>query len=263
MARLTIIFLSIFLVLYTSAVAQTKPTETIKEKIELINVWTATLDTLNPFHEGDWDIIDSLNQLVERNLLKLLNEKNIVNYPVDSLLHLRSAKSADNKIIVFSFYENTGGSYRSNVNTIYYRLPDGEPKAEMLKFCNDIKDHGEDNYGGTMSNIFSLKGKNKTKYLLCGEGIGCNTCKFDYVVLLSLGPDSLQTDFCFLLDYRLGDGEVKYDSKKQIISYEYTHDMDDNVYGNDCSEGQKTPDNKCRYSARYKFNGETFVRTKT
>jgi hypothetical protein len=236
-------------------------TDSIPQKIQLINSWTATLDTLNPFRDGDSEIIDSLNGQVAKYLLQILNDKNIVKYKIDSLLHIDNTKSPDNKVIVFSFFENTGGSYKSNVNIIYYLLPNGEPKAERMIFCTD---KGEDvnNYGGSIDKILILKTKEKIKYLCFGGGIGCNTCEFNYTVLLSISDSLLYTDFCLLLDYRLGDGVLNYDEKNKTLSYEYFVYKDDTLYGAAC-EGERLIDkDRCKFSGKYKFNGDSFVPVK-
>jgi len=238
-------------------------TDSIPQKIQLINSWTATLDTLNPFREGDSDIIDSLNGKVTTYLLQILNDKNIVKYKVDSLLQLYKTRSTDNKVIIFSFFENTGGSYKSNINIIYYRLPNGQPKAERLTFCKENGSAGEDNYGGSIDKILILKTKdNKTKYLCFGGGISCNTCEFNYTVLLSIVDDSLQTDFCLLLDYRQGDGVLKYNEKNKTLSYEYVVYTNDSFYGTACEGEQLIDKDRCKYSGKYKFNGNSFVVSK-
>src|ERR1043165_245582 len=219
-----------FLFVLNSLPAQT-PTDSIKEKIRLINTWTATLDTLNPSEGSESYTIDSLNTRVTDYLLQILNDKNSVNCKVESLLQLHKRPSPDKKMIIFSFFENTGGSYKSHINIIYYRLPDGTPKAERLMFCNSDGKEDKDAYGGTFDTIIVLGSKDKTKYLCRGGGISCNTCEFDYTVLLSITDNSLQTDFCYLLDYRQGDGKVTYHPKTKTLSYEYTIHMDDTLYG--------------------------------
>jgi len=238
--------------------AYTVQTDSVKEKIQLINTWVQCLDTLSPFQDGDWKLIDSLNTQVEKVLFEVLNDKNIVKYKIDTLIHLNVTKSADNKVFIFSFYENTGGSYKSNVNIIHYRLSNGQPKAKGLNFCEGEVQGGDD-YGGTIDKIIILKANNKTKYLALGGGVGCSTCEFDDAFLFNIDTNDLQTDFCLHVDFRQGDGELKYNPKDKTLSYNYTIYSDDSIYGTDCLDGQKIEDNKCKYRGQYKFNGDTFV----
>lgn len=234
-------------------------TDSITEKIRLINSCTASLDTLIPLRDGDAAIIDSLNGQVTDLLLEILNNKNIVRYKIESLLHLHKTISPDKKLIVFSFFENTGGSYKSHINIVYYRLPDGEPRGGKLAFCKQDRGVGNE-YGGTIDEISILKSKGKTKYLCRGGGISCNTCEFSHTALLSISDSSLQTDFCLDLDYRQGDGNVHYDPKTKTLSYRYTVSRDDILYGTGCDDGQEIAGNRCGHSGQYRFNGDTFVR---
>jgi hypothetical protein len=224
-------------------------------RAKLINTCHDALENLTP--GDDQELKDSLVGIIKRELPILLNDPNVSNYRIDSILTISNTISPDRKLIIFSQFEFTGGSYRSSYNMMWYQLANGKSKACMMSLCS--QDADETNaYGGGIDSIEILKSKSGLKYLLLGAGTSCNTCVFNHAELLEIKEDTIQSDFCMTLDYRYGDGYMKYDAKNKIVSYEFTVDMDDALYGGDCTDGDKISDNKCRYKNTLRFNGETF-----
>jgi hypothetical protein len=238
----------------------TSESDSIPEKIQLINNLMAALDTLSPFEGDEGEQIILLNSDVESVLLDILNDPKVVQYHPENALNLSTTKSPDNKVIIFSFSENTGGSYKSNINILYLISPDGRPTGGKLNLKMEGIGFDEDQYGGSIDEIVVLKSKHETKYLALGGGISCNTCEFSDAVLFHIEDDSIVTEFTLHLDYRMGMGEMNYNPQKKTIQYWYEADKDDSLYGGECEEGRSIGENLCRFEGLYRFRKEAFVK---
>ncbi len=234
--------------------------DSIPEKIQLINSRMAALDTLSPFEGEEGEQIVLLNSNVESALLDILNDPKVVQYHPENALHLSTIKSPDNKVIVFSFFENTGGSYKSNINIIYWVSPNGLPRAQKLSLKTQESGWNEDQYGGSIDEIVVLKSKQRVKYLAMGGGISCNTCEFSDAILFHIEEDSIVTEFTLHLDYRMGMGNMNYNPGKKTLEYWYEVYKDDSFYGGECEEGRSIGENLCRFEGLYRFRKEAFVR---
>ena len=218
----------------------------IARDIAEINTLLKYYGTLSPFSENDntFELIDSTAKSITTLLLKILNDKRIINYPIETLLNqdeIFISKSNDNKIFFFSIDEKTGGSYRTSITIIHYRLTNGTVKADFFD---------EMNYG----QVFLLDRLNQ-KYFVIGSVQTCNTCNASSAITIKLDTNSYQTDLIAQYDGRYYDLKVfEYDSVEKVFSYEYNAaDNDDSLYGGN-NENVLL---KHKYKSKFKFiNGE-------
>jgi hypothetical protein len=234
--------------------------DSIPEKIQLLNSWMAKLDTLSPFEADEGDQIILLNSKVEEVLLDILNNPLVVPYHPENELHLSTTKSPDNRVIIFSFFENSGGSYKSNINIIYWISHNGLPSTQKLSFKMEGIGFDEDQYGGSIDEIVVLKSKYETKYLALGGGISCNTCEFSDAFLFRIEEDSVVTEFALHLDYRMDMGKINYNPRKRTLEYWCEVYKDDSLYGDECQEGRSIGENLCRFEGLYRFRKEAFIK---
>lgn len=230
--------------------------EELRDKVNQINQWYKEHRELAVV-EDNFERITDLNEKMTNYLLQVLNDPKARSYPVEKWLNLDFVQSSDKKIIVFSWSEKTGGSNQTNINIIYFELPDGYPKGEKLLDCH-TSDKEQGLYTGRINRVYDLKSGEKKMYMLVGSGISCNTCCYDYTVLYEVNDYWLEESFCVVHDYRQGDGKYSYDEKSRTLMYDFTIDAEDPLYENDCAEGEKLNERTCRHLKKYQFNGNTF-----
>ena len=154
--------------------------------------------------------------------------------------------SPDKKLFNFVIYENTGGSYKSNISVIYYKENDvilyKEGYSEDSQFFNT------DGY----YSIDTIQTDSCVKYLLQGSVIGCNTCFGQYIDLLHFENGEPISDFEYELGSRFGNVEqLNYDAKTKTITIEYEEDDQNGVYDDEKECGDY-------HFEVYRFNGKTF-----
>lgn len=228
----------------------------IMQKIEEINLLLKSYDTLSPFSDNEdrFELIDSIGNRITAQLLVLLNDKRIINYPIETLLveeGIFISKSNDNKIFFFSIDEKTGGSYRTNITIIHYRLADGTVHAEFF---------GSEDYEAMATSIYDkviLVDSAAQKYFVIGGVQTCNTCNVSLAIAITLDTSSYHVDLIAEFDGRQDDLKIfEFDSLEKIFSYEYfAASNDDSVYGGDNEmEGLQH-----KYKNKYKYlNGAFF-----
>ncbi len=184
--------------------------------------------------------------------MKILNDKRIINYPIETLLNqneISISKSNDNKIFFFSIDEKTGGSYRTSKTIIHYRLSNGIVKAEFFS-----GKASEELATSTYGHIYLLDSLTQ-KYFVIGGVQVCNTCKVLLALTIQLDTNSINTKLIAKYDGRYYDLKTfDFDSQSKEFNYEfYAADNDDSLYGGDNEkEGLKH-----RYKSKFKYiNGE-------
>ncbi len=204
----------------------------IIQKIEGINTLLKYYGTLSPFSEDDdrFEMIDSICNEITTRLLNILNDKRIVNYPIETLLNQEEilvSKSIDNKIFFFSIDEKTGGSYRTSKTIIHYRLLNGSVKADFFG-----GEASEVLATSTYDQVFLLDSINQ-QYFVIGGVPTCNTCFVSSAIMIQLDSNSFQTELIAQFDGRFDDLKVfEFDSISKIFTYEYfAADNDDSLYG--------------------------------
>jgi len=260
MRKTSCIFIIFFLTIQAYAQQEKKlpknKKDGITKKIEEINSMLSYYGTLSPFSENDnrSEIIDSVGKGIATRLLEILNDRRIINYPLEALLNrdqISVSKSIDNKVFFFSIDEKTGGSYRTNITLIHYRLPDGKVKAEY--FGGEASEAlGTSSYG----TVYMLDSTNR-KYFVTGSVQTCNTCNASFAITIQLDTNSYHTALVAQYDGRYHDLKVfDYDSTAKVFSYEfYAAHNDDSLYGGDNDKDQL----QHKYRSKFKFLDGEFL----
>ncbi len=256
---LTILFL-LFLITQTFGQTNKKITKNkkddISQKIEEINALLEYYGTLSPFSDNDnrFELIDSIGNGITTRLLKILNDKRIINYPIETLLNqdkISISKSNDNKIFFFSIDEKTGGSYRTSKTIIHYRLLNGAVKADFFG-----GEASETLAASTYGHVFLLDSLDQ-EYFVIGGVQTCNTCNASVAITIKLDTISYKIDHIAQYDGRYYDLKVfEYDSIEKVFSYEYhAANNDDSLYGGDNENGQL----QHKYKRKFKFINGVFL----
>ena len=124
MTRILIIFILLFWTTQTFGQANKKISKNKKDDIckviTEINNLLKYYGTLSPFSDNDkrFELIDSISNRITTQLLIILNDKRIINYPIEKLLNkdeISISKSNDNKIFFFSIVSGCFNSYYCEV----------------------------------------------------------------------------------------------------------------------------------------------------
>lgn len=167
-------------------------------------------------------------------------------------------RSYDSRLFSVSFNENTGGTYRSKVSTMYYFMEDGSVVSQFdFPFSSD-----------GYHSILDLQTSSGIKYLLSQATQYCNTCMGESMTLVRWEGDHFVSDFSVELETRGWDGGLSYDLKQDEVILDYkADDLNKGCWDKPGIE-QLNPkqvtrsakanghDHRCYY--RYRFNGETF-----
>lgn len=260
MTRILTIFILLFLTTQTFGQTNKKISKNkkdgITQKIEEINALLKYYGTLSPFSDNDnrFELIDSIGNSITTRLLKILNDKRIVNYPIETLLNqdeISISKSNDNKIFFFSIDEKTGGSYRTSKTIIHYRLLNGTVKSDFFG-----GEASEALATSTYGQVFLLDSLNQ-KYFVIGGVQTCNTCNASLAITIELDTNTYQTNLIAQFDGRFYDLKVfEYDSIEKVFSYEYyAADNDDSLYGGNNENGQL----QHKFKSKFKFTNGAFL----
>lgn len=259
MKKILSIFILLFLTIQTFGQQKKLPKnkkDNITQKIEEINSLLKFYETLSPFSDNDnrFELIDSISNSITTILLKILNDKRIINYPIETLLNQKEisiSKSNDNKIFFFSIDEKTGGSYRTIKTIIHYRLSNGSVKAEFfggeLSGALATSTYGE---------VFLLDSLNQ-KYFVIGGVRTCNVCYASLAITIKLDSSGYQTDLIAQYDGRDNYLEVfEYDNTYKVFSYEfYAADNDDSLFGGNNEKEQL----QHKFKSKFKFINGAFI----
>ena len=201
--------------------------DNILQQVNKINDLLDTYGQLSPFSEDEnrFTMIDSIGNEIEDHLLTLLNDQRISNYQLDILLNhpvLSVSRSDDGRIYFVSFDEKTGGSYRTSVTIVHYRLSNGTVKAELMD-GEETEALATSVYG----HVFLLDSI-RQQYFVMGSVLTCNTCIASLAATLTFDTASLHTDVVMIFDGRYYDLNVfEYDSVQKVFSYVYNAPHED------------------------------------
>ena len=274
----------IFVLLICNVFAQGQNNISLYQNIDVLKELLSKADTLSPFSETNdttdaFDDISNVNDEISICLSEILTTPEIVNKDLDSLLDhsfLGKVHSIDNRLWIFTWYENTGGSWKSNLNLLHYRTKSNKPKV-VYESINDenntteLKDNKEIfSNGSWFEKIYKLKTKNKDLYLCMGNGISCNTCIYETAFVIELKDDGINLNYpafpkimpeghilndeyngsYYILDARMYDIEkFEFEPKSQIFTIVYLTDDITPIR----SDVQK------RISSKLYFDGQTFI----
>jgi hypothetical protein len=234
-------------------------------QVDSLMMYLSRADTLRPINDTDGtDKIGNVNSEISYRLTKILSDPQVANQNIDSLLRhnfLDITHSDDKSLWIFSWYENTGGSFQSNLSMVYYKTRAG--KAMVSEFSSA---------GASFDKIYKLQTKAKDLYLCIGSGVGCNTCVFNTAVVVELKKDSANFNYnafkvqedgvitygennqsCLTFGARFGDIEkFDFNPKTQTLTIVYL--TDDNT-PTQRSEGEEQE----RIVRKLVFNGRRFI----
>lgn len=270
--RILTFIISVFCSL--SIVGQPTGKDSVFIKINNLKRLLSQADTLRPENlSGDSNI--DINGLITKQLTEILSIPTITNYNLDSLLKhpfLEITHSIDNRLWIFDWYENTGGTFQSNISIVYYRNESNKSKISIDASLSEATNNVFSSNGAWFNNIYKLKSVSKDLYLCMGSIKGCSSCCSEIAIVVELAHDSIYYEYpaftkvkqdsqnfdyksfspCFSLDARCGDIEkFEYDPKTQTINFTYFTD--------DYTPIKKNDSDQKKIRGELKFNGETFV----
>lgn len=187
------------------------------------------------------DIISIYQEKILANIDKIAYHKDFPKKGSELFL-----ASPDKKLFNFTIFENTGGSYRSNISVVYYK-----ENATILYKESYNKDSRFFNTDGYYS-IDTIPTDSCVKYLLQGIVTVCNTCVNQYMKLLHFENGEPISDFeCGLSSRFSSVQQFGYDAETKTITIEYEEDDLNGGYDDEKECGD--------YRLEvYQFNGKTF-----
>ncbi len=259
MLRNTLTIFLLLLFTFSHAQKKTKKKDNIQHRIERIHSSLESYSLLSPFSENEqrFNLIDSTRNVIIEQLLQVLNDPAIIHYDLTAFLtenNLSVSFSSDARIWFFSIDEKTGGSYRTSITLIHYRLPSGKVHAEIFGGASS-EAIATSVYGEPM-----LVDSAQHKYIVSGGVMTCNTCIAQLAMLLTLETDSLRAEMITMYDgrsYNLEAFEYFPDEKEMLCDYlEESEDPDLQIAENDKRY-------RHRYHSLFKYMDERFVQVET
>ena len=247
----------------SNAFAQAPKKETLSFKIQRLKKLLNESDSISPEMTDSLDI----NNKIKTQLTEILSTPQIKNYDLEKTFtgSIEITHSKDKQLWFFTWYENTGGSFKSNLTVIYYKT-----KANKTGVENDFESNG-----ASYDQIIKLPSKSKSLYLCLGDVVGCNTCSASVATVIELTAKGINLDYpafktinknqwgeeiiwkpTYIMDSRIDDIKTfEYDVKTELIRYSYV--PDDNT---PISIDMETynPDAK-PIKGHFKWNGTRFV----
>jgi hypothetical protein len=229
-------------------------------------------DTLRPFSnnvESIYDTISMMNDAIDSVLTAQLQDPALRNADRDRLLRLEGlggARAADGRLWIFDWYENTGGSWKSNIVLLHFR--DGSGRWHTYG-SDPTRSDGTDSssfcdQGASFGKIYKLHAPGRALYLCIGEGVSCNTCIYEIATVVELttsgarfgypafrnGPESSTgPSSCLTIEARMGDIDpLGFDPKTGTLTLSYI--TDDNT--------PVKADPPRRITRKLKFDGKRF-----
>ncbi len=247
-----------------------------KEIKELKKIYEEAEEYLNPQKDSILEevLIFYYQEKIINNIEKIIQHKKIKKYipQIKSLLNqdnINIAISEDHKLINFYFDEKTGGTYRSQISMLFYLDKKNKENKYYAKEGISVTDmFSSDGY----DEIYSIKTKEGTKYLLKGYVRGCTYCFYKHISLYAIKKNRFQKEFEYSLESESPELEMslEYNANKKIITAEYlTNPLSIDC---ECENILDIPANASNYfeeieeleierkecTCIFKFNGRTF-----
>jgi hypothetical protein len=205
-----------------------------------------------------------LNDTIAGLLVRILSSPAISKYNPDSLLNhefLGISHSNDKKLWIFTWYENTGGSFKSCLSVVHYKTLTGKPQALFVPYYDGVF-----SLGGSIDRIYKLPHSTRAFYLCMQSIMGCNTCCMEGISVIELTKRKIDFSYpafasdletnsspgvsIYSIDSRCGSIlKFEYNPKSATITYEY--DTDDNT--------PVHPESAKTVKGKLKWNGQRFV----
>ncbi len=254
-----------------------KATKAFLLQVDSLKMLLSKADTLNPM-SADTDAmgnIEGVNSEISNKLTAILKNPQADKQNIDSLLRhnfLAEAHSADKRLRIFSWYENTGGSFKSNLSLVYYKTASGQTIISGDTESGSGQGNLFSSAGASFDTIYKLTAKGKDLYLCIGSGVGCTTCVFSTAVVVELKKDSANFNYpaftaagddvitygenntsCLTFGARNGDiDKFEFNPKTQTLTIAYLTDDNTPIQRGD-DEKQE------RIVRKLKFNGIKFI----
>jgi hypothetical protein len=235
-----------------------------KTNIDSINVLLSIYDTLSPFEDHDGNEEDTIFQnsmfpnkhsieFIQGEIIDLLrevlNDKKIKHSKIQELFpnnnSLFISCSEDSRLCMLSLDEKTGGTFRSTITLIHYRLSDGSIHTELAE-----------GYNGSYT-IYTLNPK-KPAYFVLGSTITCTTCVNEEAYLFNLDSASYNAELFFDYYGRYYD-LLNFSFNPEVKSFYYDYFVtgeEDALY----RDGHNYPaDLVCHRSGRYTYYDGEFL----
>lgn len=236
--------------------------------VDSLKTLFAIADTIHHSY-GDNDTVDHMeyiNEAISATLHKILADTVITHQDMVSVLNIEGlgvVHSDDKRLWLFTWYENTGGSFKSNRSIVYYINKMGKSMTDDGSFTSA---------GAAFDTIYKLRSIKRDLYLCIGSGVGCTTCIFNTASVVELKKDSanftyhafdLPTDdvitygdnnqACLTFGARDGDIEkFEFNPKNQKLTIVYLTDDNTPIQRGE-NEEQK------RIVKHLVFNGKKFI----
>lgn len=229
------------------------------------------------------EVTDSLdvNNKTKIQLSEILLSPEIGNYNLEKEFkgtNIGTTHSKDNRLWFFTWYENTGGSFKSNLTVIQYKTKYNKHKLAIDSSIDDTDDTetiGFNSNGASYDQIIKLPSKNKNLYLCLGGVMGCNTCFARVATVIELTANGINLDYhafktvdtdesgevivwkpTYIMDSRVDDIKTfEYDVKTQSIRYSYVPDDCTPIRAEDDAYNANTKPIK----GHFKWNGTRFI----
>lgn len=269
---LTLLFFST-----ASLFGQAQINESVAVKIEKLKALLKDSDNFSP------QMTDSLeiNYKVKEQLTEILLAPKTKKYDLAKVFKSTNVEpiySVDRRLWFFTWFENTGGSFKSNITIIQYRTKANKTGVIIDNEMEEEKSFGFESHGASFNEIIKLPSKSKDLYLCIGQVWGCNSCFANIAIVIELTPNGINLAYPafnnseenssgersvdgkpdFVIDSRADDIKLfEYDAKKQCINYQYV--ADDNTPISIDME-QYNPEAK-PIVGYLKWNGTRFIET--
>jgi hypothetical protein len=210
-------------------------------KVDTLKQVLSRADTLSPFDNSVPDIYDTItfvNEQISKRLSEILTLPECLNSDLNQLLKhpsLGIIHSSDKRLWIFTWYENTGGSWRSNANLIHYRTKDKRPRIDTSAVFSSGEEEspGFCHEGASFQSIYKLRNTGERDLYLClGNGVSCNTCEYHIASIIELTNNGINLKYrgfgsssCKIITSRRGNvEEFDFDPVTQIFTSIYLTD---------------------------------------
>jgi hypothetical protein len=259
--------------------AQDRTEDSLSVHLRELSAVTAWADSLSP--EETWADSVDVNGRVARCLRKVLELPLLGDSLLDHLVpndFFGLARSADGRLRIYSWDENTGGTFHSMRKVIHYR--DAQGRGHVLGPEDADEEGGMCGQGEGYQEIHILRSDSASVLYMClGFSLGCSTCCVNVATVVELTDAGISFHYgafpvveeeveaneeeneevvvaftsCLVHPNRCGDVlDFTYHPEQHMVTYAY---MTDDLSVVPRSEGEESR----QVSGRLRFDGQVFV----
>lgn len=170
------------------------PNVSINAKMKiLLNLQDSLQKVISSDQKNKFSEIDKFNYLIIKYIANLIEIHNIEPSRL-ARKNIKFIQSANKKIGILSWNENTGSAFQSFINILIYRNKSNKYKTYHLEWINRKIEYPP--YAGEMKSINRLGiVDGKEVYMIFSEGIGCSDCLQKTFIGLSLASDTIDINY--------------------------------------------------------------------